>query len=79
MKINHVKNNTYETGKKHSKGKHMCLYQGIIIIIIYAICTATTASFEIIIIQTFTIHYNDYEYLDINNNNIKIYLIDNYK
>ena len=29
----------------------MCLYQGIIIIIIYAIYTATAASFQIIIIK----------------------------
>ena len=35
----------------------MCLYQGIIIIIIYAICTAAAASFQIIIIHIFSIHY----------------------
>ena len=34
----------------------MCLYQGIIMIIIYAIYTATAVSFQIIIIHLFSIH-----------------------
>ena len=38
----------------------MCLYQGNIIFTIYATCTATAASFQIIIIHLFTINYNDY-------------------
>ena len=41
--------------------KQMCLYQGNIIIIIYATCIATAASFQINIIHLFTINYNDYE------------------
>ena len=50
MTINHVKSDTYQTEKKNIQKvcfKHTCLYQGIIIIIIWAICTATATSFKL--------------------------------